>query len=190
MNRIGLIAALGGLETLIEPSVRHALLSAFSPRTVAKGRTLVHQGERWRTIYFVERGACRLFYTDADGREFNKGFFLNGELLLPMAPSAQYGPSLFTIATLEPSELWAADYWSFRRLLESSGVWHTFALPFAEWLADEKFKREYELLLYAPSERYRRFQESHPDLVQRIPDYHLASYLGMTAVSYSRIRHR
>lgn len=190
MNRDSLEAALQKQEALSDPNLRQALLATFHARKVKKGHPLVHAGEWWQTIYFIARGACRLYYSDGRGREFNKGFFLDGQFVLPMAPSAQYRASLFTIAALEATELWAADYWSCRRMLESRGMWHAFALPFAEWLADEKFKREYELLVYGPSERFRRFQESHPEWVQRIPDYHLASYLGMTPVSYSRIRHR
>lgn len=168
--------------------MREALLSHFVTRTAAKDEALVHEGEMWRTITFIESGALRLFYSDAEGRDFNKGFFLDGQFLLPMAPSARRAPSLFTVTALEPCTLWLADYWACRRQLEDAGLWSEFALPFAEWLADEKFRREYEFLVYGPRERYRRFVNQYPHLVARFPDYHLASYLGMTAVSYSRIK--
>lgn len=170
--------------------IRTAFTAAFSLRNVDKATALVRAGERWRTMIFIEEGLLRLFYSDAEGREFNKGFFLEGSLVLPMAPSAQTEPSLFTVATLEPCKLWVADYWRCRRLLESSGLWPAFALPFAEWLADEKFKREYEFLVFSPEKRHRRFSQQHPTMTDRIPDYHLASYLGMSPVSYSRIKRR
>lgn len=171
-------------------AVQDSLLAGFSPQKADKEQVLVREAELWRSMVFVDEGLVRLFYSDLEGREFNKGFFREGELVLPMAPSARTEASLFTVATLEASELLVADYWHCRRLLEAAGLWAEFALPFAEGLADEKFRREYEFLVYSPEERYRRFHDQNPWLADRVPDYHLASYLGMTAVSYSRMKRR
>ena len=60
----------------------------------------------------------------------------------------------------------------------------------AEAFAEEKFLREYEFLIHSPADRYLAFCKDHPALAERLPDYHLASYLGITNVSLSRIKSR
>ncbi len=77
---------------------------------------------------------------------------------------------------------------AFHSWLTQHSCWETFALPYAELIAEEKYLREYESLLFPATERYKKFCTQNPELVRRLPDYHLASYLGITNVSLSRIK--
>ncbi len=61
-------------------------------------------------------------------------------------------------------------------------------MPYLEYMLEHEFIREYEFLHHNAQKRYRNFCMAHPDLVERIPDYHLASYLGITNVTLSRIK--
>lgn len=162
----------------------------FVRRSYAANETLTRAGDLWDKVFFIHQGIIRLFYADASGREFNKGLFLEGQFLWPVAPSARVEKSLFTIATLEAVEASVCGFEPFYRWLRSHGFWERFALPHAEALAEDKFAREYEFLMHTPQERYLAFCKKNPALAQRLPAYHLASYLGMTDVSLSRIKSR
>lgn len=183
------------LETLsayiaLEPAAACAGAALFRPRQYARKSTLLGVGEWWREIYFIHRGALRLFYTSRDGREFNKGFFFDGQLAWPISPVAREAPSLFTIAALEDTQLLSADLGAVEAWLRGLGLWERFALPQTQWLAGQKVMREAEFLLDSAQLRYQRFARKYADYLARIPDYHIASYLGITPVSLSRIKRK
>ncbi len=176
-------------ETLPEKEFQ-ALLDYFRRRKFHKDVVLVHQGDRWNKVFFVERGIVRLFFDTPDGREFNKNFFMEGDFVWPATPATRRHPSLFSIATLETSYIWLADFAPFQKQLMTIQRWEAFALPFAETLADQKIHREYEFLMFDAKTRYLSLLQQNPQLVRRVPDYHLASYLGMTNVTLSRVKRR
>ena len=167
-----------------------ALLNIFRRQLFEKDAVLVNQGDLWTKVYFVEQGIVRMFFNTPDGREFNKNFFAEGNFFWPATPATSLHPSLFSIATLEMSFLWVADYVPFRQQLIALHRWDSFTLPFAQALADQKINREYEFLILDAEARYLSFLKKYPQLVRRIPDYHIASYLGMTNVTLSRIKRR
>ena len=77
------------------------LSSLFIKRGYPRKKTLVVAGEKWDKIFFIHQGIIRLFYTDKEGKEFNKGFFHEDRFAWPVAPSARKNDSLFSIAALE-----------------------------------------------------------------------------------------
>jgi CRP-like cAMP-binding protein len=160
----------------------------FKPVQISKGETLLNQGDLWNSTYYIESGIARLFYSDRNGNEFNKDFFYEGNFFWPVAPSAHKAPSLFAISALSPMTVWKAPYHQFRENLESRDAWHSIALQLAETLAERKIVREASFLLDTPAERYIKLFEEYSELVSRIPDYHIASFLGITQVSFSRIK--
>lgn len=164
------------------------LSSFFIKREYPRKKTLVIAGNKWDKIFFVHQGIIRLFYTDKEGKDFNKGFFQEGQFAWPVAPSARKNDSLFSIAALEDVKISVCPFESFFSWLFDHGYWEKFALPYAELFAEEKFIREYEFLTKSATERFRNFCIDNPKLSERIPDYHLATYLGITNVSLSRIK--
>ena len=175
-----------GLEITNEELDRIACL--FIRKKYPRKVHLLTAGERWDRIFYIHDGLIRLFYADAEGREFNKGFFGENQLIWPVAPSARTEKSLFSIAALEDVEISVCHFDLFYSWLKERGHWERFALPYAEAFTERLFQREYEFLLSSATERYRRFCIAYPELVQRIADYHLASYLGITNVTLSRIK--
>lgn len=164
------------------------LADLFVQRRYPRRAMLLTIGEKWENAFFIHHGLVRLFYTDAKGREFNKGFFCEDQLVWPVAPSARKEDSLFSIAALEDLTVSVCRFAAFHSWLRQHGFWEKFALPYAELFAEQKFKREYEFLVDSAAERYKTFCIEYPGLVSRIPDYHLASYLGITNVTLSRIK--
>lgn len=162
--------------------------SLFMKREYQAKKHLINIGEKWDKIWFVGKGIIRLFYIDEDGREFNKGFFSENDFLWPVAPSIRGKNSIFVIAAMEDIIVYSCEFSLFFKTLETLGIWEKFALYDAEKLVEEKFLREYEFLTLSAKERYENFLKKHYELSQRIPDYHIASYLGITNVSLSRLR--
>jgi len=187
--KYALLQCISKPETLPEEKLQ-ALLDIFHRQIFDKDVVLVNQGDRWNKVYFVERGIVRLFFNTPDGREFNKNFFTEGNFFWPATPATRLHPSLFSITTLEMSYIWVADFALFQKQLMTIQRWEAFALPFAETLADQKINREYEFLMFDAKARYLSLLEQDPQLVRRVPDYHLASYLGMTNVTLSRVKRR
>jgi CRP-like cAMP-binding protein len=166
------------------------LAALFIIRNYPRGKILVSAGEIWDKVFFIHQGIIRFFYSDNEGREFNKGFFQEGELAWPVAPYARSDPSLFNIAAMEDVRISSCGFERFHLWLKHHGYWEKFALPYAESIAADKFLREYEFLVNSATERFEKFLINNPGLAKRIPDYHLASYLGITNVSLSRIKRR
>ncbi len=160
----------------------------FIERKYPKNKTFITEGEQWNNIFYIHKGIIRLFYMDNKGREFNKGFYWEGQLAWPIAPSAQKEGSLFHIATVEDTVVSICPFNRFHSWLAHHGCWEKFALMYTEAFVEQKFAREHEFLLNSATERYHKFCNKYPFLVNRIPDYHLASYIGISNVSLSRIK--
>ncbi|MEM8863874.1 MAG: Crp/Fnr family transcriptional regulator [Chloroflexota bacterium] len=157
-------------------------------REVPKNSFVVQHGEKWHKLYFIHSGILRMFYTDLEGRDFNKAFFDEGKCIWPVAPMDRDSGILFNLSSIPKAILLECDFAPLQTMLKHENKWEIFALPFAEQLIETKFKREHNFLLKSAAARYAILQEDHPHLVNRIPDYHLASYLGITNVSLSRLK--
>lgn len=176
---------------------RHVTLSAdvveqissmLRLRSYPRNSFIVHAGERWEKLYYIESGLIRMFYTDLQGRDFNKAFFSESRCVWPVAPRDREKAVLFSIGTVEPTTTIECPMIALQTTLRACGLWESFALPFAEMLVTQKFQREYDLQLLTATQRFEQLLQTKPDLVRRIPDYHLASFLGITNVSLSRIK--
>jgi len=167
-----------------------ALAPLFRRQVVTKGEGLLAQGQVWRDALVVEQGLLRLYFVRRDGREFNKNFFPDGAFFCPLTPAMWDQPSLFAIGTLDAGAVWRADAAALRRGLEAQGVWAPVQRRLLERLITHKLQREHDLLTLDGSHRYETFCRREPLLAERVPLNQLASYLGMTDVSLSRIRRR
>ena len=181
---------IGDLLRRAVPGESGDLEGLFRRRGWARGESVLRQGEVWDRVFLVERGLLRLFFLRLDGREFNKNFLLEGELVCPLTPSMWEAPSLFGIRCVEPTTLWSADAATFRERLGGRGLWEGFQREALVRLVDHKLQREHDLLAFDGAGRYEALRCRFPGLAERVPLSHLATYLGLTDVSLSRIRRR
>ena len=164
------------------------LLSFVTKKKYPRKTCLLNVGDKWDRLFYIHQGIVRLFYTDIEGREFNKAFFWEGHCIWPVAPRDRNEGILFSIAALEDTIVLECSFQRVYDFLKQSENWERFALPFAETLIEQKFLREHDFLLLSATKRFEKFSKTHPNVVRRIPDYHLASFLGITNVSLSRIK--
>ena len=164
------------------------LIKVFSSKKFYKGKCILTVGEIWDKLYFINQGIFRLYYLTEDGREFNKGFFYKNNFMYPIAPVAKKYPSRFSIEALSNVDSLVCNYGLFQQIMEGFGLWNNFAKFHAEWFAGQKVEREADFLLCSAKERYLKFVKENSDIANQIPDYHIASYLGITNVTLSRIK--
>ena len=141
-------------------------------------------------MYVLLSGLVRLFYTTPDGRERNKAFFRTGQVTGPVSAAMTSTPAPFSIQALEPVDTLV---FSFQAMTEAArnnlSVAHASQQLLAEaFIRNEQ--REAMLLTCNAEQRYQWLLENEPDLLQRVAQFHIASYLGIDAVSLSRLKRK
>jgi CRP-like cAMP-binding protein len=156
-------------------------------KSVKKGTMFLRPGDNASTFNLVLKGLLRLFYMDQNGNEYTKTFIRKNEIASPYAEMLQAIDSKVNIEALEDCEVIQFEYAFFKSLFDRHHCWNTLARKFSEKYFCLKEKKEYELLLLSAKERYDLFTVEFADLLDKIPQYQIASYLGITPVSLSRL---
>lgn len=162
--------------------------SIFQVKTAEKGDFILLPGDLEYELMFVYEGLLRIYYINEEGEESNKAFPAEGMFAGPLATALLGMPSRYGIQALEPTKMLATNYNNYFDILERHPVFDRLGRKVLEWVLGQRELREQSLLQKSAKERYKDFLEERPDLVQRIPQYHIASYLGITEVSLSRLR--
>lgn len=184
------------LRGLLAPTVTfsdtawNAAAPLFRYRAIAAGQHIISARSVVTDVTFVIHGLARYYYIDSRGREFNKSFSRDGQALSSVYSLVTGEPSPFFVQAMEPCECAAIEYADLLLLGETHREWEILARRMLESLAIRKERREADFLLLSATERYRKFLIEFADIVDRIPNYHVASFLGITEVALSRIRKR
>jgi len=139
-------------------------------------------------IGFVVHGAFREFYTDKTGREYNKTFCFPGQFTGSYYDLASGKPSNVSIQAMADSKVLVMSYSRSRELMNQDIFWLKVGYANAHRLLMYKLEKEYQLLTLSAKERYALLVKENPQLEQLVPAYHIASYLGITPISLSRLR--
>lgn len=166
-----------------------ALRAICGVKQVARGQVLYSAGVVPDSFAFVFRGLFRVYVTDEKGNEYNKNFFDEGKYPGSMSALHTNSPSIATIEALEDSTVVTIDFKGYRKLLQERHDLKMYQIHYLEknWLL-AKDAREIELVQEDATQRYQRFMLEHGTIASRIPQYHIASHLGITPTQLSRIR--
>lgn len=151
---------------------------------------MLRDGERWEHLWWVVKGAFRLYYLDREGQASNKNFYLDGAMIWPITPDLADHPVGFWVEALEPSEVWALPWAAWQAATTDFTPWQQLERQVLAGLLQDKMRRERQFLQDTATARYQALMAEHPDWMRRVPLKHLASYLGITDVALSRIRRR
>ena len=160
----------------------------FYERTFSKNEFIVRDGELLNNFYFIINGLFRYFYSTISGKEFNKHFALENSFSGSLRTFVLNKPVEFSIQALEKTETLALPNKVLTESFNRHICWERIGRLYAQQLALTKELREKEFLLDPLEVRYQSFLKEFPNLINRIPHYHIASYLGVTNVALSRIR--
>ncbi len=164
------------------------LAEIFDSRIVETRQDVLLPHTPIHEIYFVCDGLLRFYYLSDEGVESNKAFVAENTFAGALAALALDLPVLYGIQALEPTTYLAAKLQDFVDLYELDPVFEKLGRKFAEWLLIRKELRTRSLLQQQAKQRYISFAQNYPQFIDRVPQYHIASYLGITEVSLSRIK--
>lgn len=172
---------------VLQDSELTKLFSIFNLKKIVKGSELIAPGSEETRIFLIISGLVRYYYLSEDGREWNKAFIPEGTLTVSFSRSFLSTFSPYAIDALEETTLMIADYSAFELLYSKYPMIERLGRKLMESILISKMKREQSFLQDNAKYRYLDFVKEHPALSGRIPQYHIASYLGITEASLSRI---
>ncbi|WP_134088881.1 Crp/Fnr family transcriptional regulator [Olivibacter sp. XZL3] len=163
--------------------------SLFHRKTFKKGERLLSEGEICRYIIFIESGLVR-YYINNDGTEQTHYFNKNGEFVCDYMSFLPQTPSNVNIQALEDTVVYRISAEGIQQFYREVAGGEKFGRTAIEQVFVNVMKQIVSLYTDTPDNRYLKFLSNYPDLVQRIPQYYIASYVGVKAPSLSRIRKR
>lgn len=151
--------------------------------------TLLEEGKISKTIFIVEKGCLRTWVNN-NGKDITTQFFFEGQSVSSIESFRTSQPSLYSIESIEPCTIQTISQKDFQWALNESPV-------LKNEMEDHLFKRFIQIQKFllshlrdTPEQRYKELLKEHPEIIQRVPQHYIASYLGITPVSLSRIRNR
>ena len=165
-----------------------ALDDVTTRRKFGKGEYLLRPNEICRNSFFIEKGIARKFYSTEDGREITAEFYFPNDLALSFRSYTLQTPSFEIIEALEETEATVTDYKAFQNLKTSFPKLLELDLMITEYYAIWLEERLREFHTLDATERYRKIIAEHPHFVQNVKLTFIASYLGVSLETLSRIR--
>ncbi len=147
----------------------------------------LHQGDICRHLGFIVKGYVRLYFLK-DGEEITKDFNFENSFCGSYASFSLQVPSRFNIVAMEPVKLYTIGREDLFRLYDKHASLQKLGRLSMEHMFIRKEMREASFLLDSAVERYQELMALHPQIQQRVPLKYLASYLGITPETLSRIR--
>lgn len=160
----------------------------FKEIHLQKGDYFVKQGNICRQIAFINKGILRTFYLNDKANETTSCFCIENNLTTSYKSFIQQQPSTLSIQALESSELLVIDYEHLQKLYETSVVWQNIGRVLAE--KEYIVMEQYASVLNneTAKEKYLRLIKEQPYVLQKASMEDIASLLGMTSRTLSRIR--
>jgi CRP-like cAMP-binding protein len=160
----------------------------FKEEMLLKNEYFIEAHKTARQIAFLQSGVVRAFFINREAKEYNKQFFVGPSIIGAYTSLLTGGVNLIAQQALTDCTIYSCDYKSLTSLYDDYPDLERFARKIAEYYFLEKEKKEIEIVLLDASQRYLLFQKEFPSLQQLIPQFHIASYLGVSATQLSRIR--
>lgn len=180
---------LRGLAPL--PSREFAYLETrLSLRRLERGEFLTRAGEVAKHVGFVVSGLFRKVHVTPRGKTIVRGFGGPRAIVGAYVSLLTGEPSYLSVEALSDSELLVLPWSELETLYARHRCFQTIGRRLAELTLLEREARAHELLTLSAAERYVRFRETHRELLPQLRSYDIASYLGITPVSLSRLRAR
>lgn len=157
--------------------------------TIPSRTILLEEGRVADKIYLIRKGCMRLFFNN-EGKDITFQFFFEGDFVASFDSLYNGTPSMFSLESIEPSELVSVRKEDFYGRMEGDSELRR--------LYEEKIIERFSLyqrlflsrIKNTPKQRYEELLKDYPDIIKRVPQHYIASYLGITPVSLSRIRNR
>lgn len=163
------------------------VLKAGKSRELIDNEIFLNIGQLWNSMIIVVSGALRFYYYGTQHDEANTKFMFEEECFFPAWGEVQHQPSDFAIASVRRSKIFTLSYNELKNIIAKHGS-NIFYINFLRDIFQQKTAVEKMLSVPCPIERYRISLAYFNEKSIAIPLKHIASYIGVTNVSLSRIR--
>ncbi|MVM38569.1 cyclic nucleotide-binding domain-containing protein [Spirosoma sp. HMF3257] len=166
------------------------LKTLFIPKKLRRKHDLLQEGDVCKYIAFVDKGLLRTYTVDSKGTEHIIQFALEGWWTSDLYSYLTSEPSGYTIEALEDSELLLLELKNMERMVEVVPKMERYLRILLQNNYIATHRRIVLSLSQSAEEKYTEFLQRYPEIVQRVPQHMIASYLGITPAFLSRIRAR
>ncbi|WP_027418185.1 Crp/Fnr family transcriptional regulator [Crocinitomix catalasitica] len=164
------------------------VLSYFEHETIKKNTTLIKEGQISNKLYFVEKGIGRSYYLKKDGKEVTQWFFGAGNFMASADSFFQQTPSFYYLEVIEDTLLYTITKEKLDLLIEKYRKMETIIRLLAIEILTSFVHKLNSIQFQTARERYDYMLSEFPDISYRAPLGQIASYLGMTQETLSRLR--
>lgn len=164
-------------------------LTCFKKVQIEKNQLYVKEDEICKKVAFIKKGLFKLYY-NLDGVECIMLFFQENQFVTDYYSYLTQTPSKRPIQAIEDSIIYNVSYNDFQRLYDSSKKWERVGRILTERAYIFAVQRANRIIHDDPDTRFMTFLKEYPTLIQRVPQYMIASYLNMTPETYSRVKKR
>ena len=172
----------------IPDSLIDKVRATIQVKEVAKGEILLREGETATHSFYVQNGLLRSYVIDNKGKEHIFSFAPEDWIISDIASQMQHTPSRLFIDALEDSEIEIFDRTIFEKLGIVSPNGSAFGVQRLFRRISTLQDRIIMLISATALERYQDFEKTYPNIIQRVPQKMIASYLGITPEALSKIR--
>jgi len=164
------------------------VLSCYKPLKLKKHEILQSEGDPSRRMFFVVKGCLRVFFIKEDGTEVTRRIVFENHFSTTLVGFITRQPSLEYTQALEPTTLLYTTRDEFYALLESIPDWEKFYRQYLEYAYVNNTNRLMSFITQDAAERYRQLLEEDPEIVRRLPNRIVASYLNISPETLSRLK--
>ena len=177
-------------QFLLNDALWSRYAACFQRLQVPARTLLLREGEVAKQAFFIEKGCLRVWF-NSQGRDVTFQFFLEQQTVSSLDSFHHHTPSLFSIETIEPCVVWGLAREDAYRLLTELAESPEGREKLARLLFDRT--RHYmghclSFIRDTPRQRHQQLLAENPQIVQRVPQHYIASYLGASTVHLSRIK--
>ncbi|MCP8969514.1 Crp/Fnr family transcriptional regulator [Ectobacillus ponti] len=177
--------------TSLSKEEQQAVADELPIREYKKGDLLLQQGDMTAVkCYFVLKGCVRQYFIDESGKEITVQFFTEKQAILISNEQKQEAPAAYSFICMEDSVLLVGSTDSERTMYKKYPQLETMVRKMMEISMGEMLDEHAIFISSSPEERYKALLQNRPQLISRVPQHQLASYLGVTPESLSRIKKR
>lgn len=164
------------------------VLNFFNPINVPKNELLVENGYVCRHLFFIVEGCLKAYFIDSSGQETIRYVAFEDQFISSMHSFVKQIPSNEYISAVEPSELLAISHDDFKLALSRSSLFKDFYIKMLEGTYLNNHWRIETFLRLNAKQRYEYLLKNNKQLVQRLSNKDLSSFLGITQESLSRVK--